>query len=554
MSVSPLRRAPAVAAVLAFPSVAGAAVLFSEDFQTRLDPDTHQNVLRCSGLGGAGTYPFPDNWLLRNVDNRTPNAQVAYVNDAWEVREDFGNDSANCVAFSTSYYEPVGAADDWMWTPAINLPSAATVFLSWRARAYDPAYPDGYQVRVMAATAPTGGTGVIGNQLTSTAVFSTVAESATWTGHSVDISAYAGQTIYIAFRNDSQDKFVLVVDDIKVTTASTDLAAAAAPGFAVDYSRIPVGLAAPVSLKVVGTNAGNTLLTNLTATAQVERDGSAQGAPQSAPGMAALTPGNSTAFEFASAPTLDRLGNWSVRYTLSSDQNGSDATPANNVLTANLAVLTSNEWARHEGGVAGVLGIGGGNGGELGTSFVLSQTATFEGVRFGLNSVTDPDPPEPPNSWPGKSVVANLRAADPVSGVPGALIATTTTITSTYAGGVYDVKFVGGAQTLAPGRYFVSVVEPVGTAAMPLQISLLRFATAANWVNWPTIPGGTWKALESFGAQFQRVPNISLLSEVSMFKDGFGESAALAPPQADSAASPRVHRQNGPTALAAPRQ
>ena len=36
--------------------------------------------------GGAGTYPFPSDWQLFNVDGRTPAASVAYVNEAWEVQ------------------------------------------------------------------------------------------------------------------------------------------------------------------------------------------------------------------------------------------------------------------------------------------------------------------------------------------------------------------------------------------------------------------------------------------------------------------------------------
>src|SRR5690606_29902558 len=60
--------------------------------------------------GGPGTYPFPSGWTLFNVDNRTPAASVAYVNDAWEVREDFRDAPTQCAAFSTSWYSPAGQA------------------------------------------------------------------------------------------------------------------------------------------------------------------------------------------------------------------------------------------------------------------------------------------------------------------------------------------------------------------------------------------------------------------------------------------------------------
>lgn len=167
--------------------------------------------------GGAGTYTFPAGWLLRNVDNRTPAAQVAYINNAWERREDFQSNVIDSCAMSTSWYSPTGAADDWMWTPAITIPHNAMV-LSWRACSMDPAYRDAYEVRIMVApNMPTGGTGSIGNQVThSTVLYSTDAEAASWTNREVGLAAYSGQTVYIGFRNNSIDKFVLKIDDIKV--------------------------------------------------------------------------------------------------------------------------------------------------------------------------------------------------------------------------------------------------------------------------------------------------------------------------------------------------
>ena len=77
-----------------------------------------------AGSGGPGTFLFPPGWLLRNVDNRTPDGTVAYVNDAWEVRDEFPSQLNNCVAFSTSFYSPNGQADDFMWSPPITVPAS----------------------------------------------------------------------------------------------------------------------------------------------------------------------------------------------------------------------------------------------------------------------------------------------------------------------------------------------------------------------------------------------------------------------------------------------
>lgn len=205
-----LLRCAAAAALLLCTGALPAQVLLQETFNN--DP-----VEGCTlTFDSAGSNPFPDGWLLRNVDNRSPDISTAYINEAWEVREDFAEDAGNCAAFSTSYYSPVGAADDWMWTPGVAITSSRTL-LRWRARSLDPAFRDSYEVRVMVGTAPTGGTGVLGNQVTnSTVVYSTAAELTTWANYSVSLAAYAGNTVYVAFRNTSNDRFVLLVDDVMV--------------------------------------------------------------------------------------------------------------------------------------------------------------------------------------------------------------------------------------------------------------------------------------------------------------------------------------------------
>lgn len=168
-----------------------------------------------------GFYPFPAGWRLRNVDNMTPHSEVAYINNAWVRRENLFTLTDSC-AYSSSYGVPVRQADDWMWTPAITLPDRATA-LRWRARTSDPLYRDGYEVRIMVApNEPTGGTGSIGNQVSaSTVLFSTTGEDPNWITRTVSLESYAGKTVYIAYRNNSTDKFILFVDDVTVLEIPT---------------------------------------------------------------------------------------------------------------------------------------------------------------------------------------------------------------------------------------------------------------------------------------------------------------------------------------------
>lgn len=179
-------------------------VAYSEDFDNVGGPTA----------GGAGTYTFPSGMLIRNVDNLTPAGSVSYVNEAWERREDFATNVGDSAAFSTSWYSPAGTSNDFMWTNPILVPANGT--LSWNAVTYDASYREGYEVRIMTVL-PTGGTGVIGNQITnSTVLFSIAQENTTWTSRNVSLAAYAGQTVYIGFRNTSTDKFLLLIDDINV--------------------------------------------------------------------------------------------------------------------------------------------------------------------------------------------------------------------------------------------------------------------------------------------------------------------------------------------------
>ena len=207
-----LKASIAMIVCLFFAQAGFSQILFSEDFDGISGPTG----------GGPGTYAFPSGWLKMNVDNRAPNGAVSYVNEAWERREDFANNVADSAAFSTSWTSPTGQGDDWMWTPAITL-TGSNINLSWNALAYDPAYPDGYEVRIMVdPTVPSGSNGVLGNMVSaSTLLFSVGAENTTWTPRSISLAAYAGQTVRIAFRNHSTDMFLLLIDDIIVENLCT---------------------------------------------------------------------------------------------------------------------------------------------------------------------------------------------------------------------------------------------------------------------------------------------------------------------------------------------
>lgn len=148
---------------------------------------------------------FPTGWARYNVDGLTPATNVNFVNDAWVVRTLQGQS----LLTSTSWYSPVGTSNDWVVTPAITIPASGTFYLNFDVQAQDAQYPDGYKLYI----STTGNTVA---DFTASPIASVPSAPSTMTTMTHDISAYAGQTIYIALRNDSNDKFLLNVDNIKV--------------------------------------------------------------------------------------------------------------------------------------------------------------------------------------------------------------------------------------------------------------------------------------------------------------------------------------------------
>ena len=150
-------------------------------------------------------------WTVIDVDGRTPDDAVDFITGAWVVAADGVNPTpANRVVVSTSYYDPTGSADDWLISPALTLDAHSV--LSWRAYAPDADYRDGYEVRISTTTPNVAG-------MTANAELLSVSQEQTsWQNRSIDLAAagYANQTVYIAFRNNTNNRFLLFLDSVVV--------------------------------------------------------------------------------------------------------------------------------------------------------------------------------------------------------------------------------------------------------------------------------------------------------------------------------------------------
>jgi len=455
-------------------------VIFSEDFDGVGGPTA----------GGPGTYTFPSGWLLRNVDNGTPAANVSYVNEAWERREDFAGIITDSVAFSTSWTVPATTSNDWMWTPAVAIP--ANTVLKWNAKTYDAAYPDGYEVRIM-AVAPTGGTGVIGNQITnSTVLFSTAAENPAWTSRQVPLGAYAGQTVYIGFRNISTDKFVLVIDDVVLEVqVQNDLALVSGSVSHGQYTVAPANqltTAQNILLKGTLTNPGLQPATNAMLSCRVSVNGTFLTTVQSA-ATPSLAAGATEAKTINFTPTVE--GTYTFKFYPSFTE--TDLVSTNDTLSDPTPLeVTPTQMRRDYGLPVASLGIGAGNGGYLGQTFNLEAPAYISSIKSTF-----------------RQGYANRRLASVIyatngSGVPTTFMAATDTLLyQDDSARTYTLPMHGGSFYLPAGKYAFLQIEFDSTLALAQTSGI--FTPNTVYVNWPTNPQGpNFTPAENFGASFAK--------------------------------------------------
>jgi hypothetical protein len=150
---------------------------------------------------------IPVNYTVVDNDGLTPDAQVANFTNAWISLQDPEN-AADTIVGSTSFFSPTGTASRWLITPAITL-GAYGNFIEWQAKSHDASYPDDYMVLVSSTD----------DQIASfnDTIGTVIGENFEWTTRKLNLSTngYNNQTIHIAFVNNTEDGFILYLDDIR---------------------------------------------------------------------------------------------------------------------------------------------------------------------------------------------------------------------------------------------------------------------------------------------------------------------------------------------------
>lgn len=160
----------------------------------------------------SGTFP-PAGWTMNDADGDGNNWAV-FTNDDTNV---YAYEGENC-AKSDSYINNVGALtpDNYLISSAINLPAGHDYTLKWYVAAQDPDWAaENYSV--MVSTTNT-------QPASFTTVFTEVLQSGEYEERQQDLSDYAGQNIYLAYRHhDVTDMFAMKIDAIEILqTTATD--------------------------------------------------------------------------------------------------------------------------------------------------------------------------------------------------------------------------------------------------------------------------------------------------------------------------------------------
>lgn len=147
---------------------------------------------------------IPERWTTFSDTNTTHNE--AY-RDAWVVSNEYGNPVPGLV--SASWFNTPGRADRWLITDSITIPDSGYVF-SVEAAAYEQAYPDGFAVKVSRNGR------MFRNNFDIGYLLQVPQCEGGMEPYTASLDAYAGQRIYIAIIQNSNDRNFLIIDNVKI--------------------------------------------------------------------------------------------------------------------------------------------------------------------------------------------------------------------------------------------------------------------------------------------------------------------------------------------------
>lgn len=199
---------------------------------------------------------IPGSWTVLDLD-ANPLWWSMYTKGFTGAWQPFVHDGRKCAAVCDYFDGGTWTADDYLITPAITL-GPGPICLSWKASAVYDGYINSYSILI--STTGTNPSDFLANP----PLFDQPQEIAFWTDYSIDISAYAGQTVYIAFYDYTSGGYAIYIDDVKIThPVSLDVSATS-----VDLNDVVLTGSYPVSGRIY--NAGTSTVNSVNVNWQVD--------------------------------------------------------------------------------------------------------------------------------------------------------------------------------------------------------------------------------------------------------------------------------------------
>lgn len=189
----------------------GRALTRGEESPSLMRVDSDPADVPCAGvtiLEEEFIPSLPTGWTMVDGDGLTPRTETGLV-PGWQIITDY-RDTSNTLMVSPSWYDNGGGvSNDWLISPQITL--ADNPCLSWTAYSQDGGFPEGYEV-YLSTTGNDTSDFLAGNRIDTVP-----AELDDYTIRALSLVDFANQTVHIAFRQISDDKFVLALDKIRVS-------------------------------------------------------------------------------------------------------------------------------------------------------------------------------------------------------------------------------------------------------------------------------------------------------------------------------------------------
>ena len=308
----------------------------------------------------------------------------------------------------------------------------------------------------------------------------------TWQiGISFDLSAYIGQIVWIAFRQNDGGAWAsgFCVDNVSIENATAPAPDASVTAVTGEYTIMPLTqVNSSIGTGALVTNSGNADITNATVTSTVYDGGMNVVHTETSAPVALIAPaGSETVALTGYTPML--VDAYMVEYVVSIDE--ADVSSSNDS-TMYSFVVSDSTYARDNGVAEGALGIGSADGGQLGQSFTVTALDTMTSVSMQISNAN--------GDMTGLPISATIYDTDPVTGAPVNVLATTETVlVDATPDQLYTCVITNGLE-LAPGTYAV-VANETGTN-ITLATSTSIFTAGATWVIFDTNP---WANSEDYG-------------------------------------------------------